>query len=156
MTLQEQQPKIEFNPGAIGDSNSLREAFSKLAHAEACARDSGCSVWEYAIEIERLLANGLWASDLRWLVNKGYVAHAVEITRSQDKTRRFQPCDNLSFTQRTCFVITQAGSLMAANSGLQSPNFRRGDAPGNFPAWPTAARVRPAYPAGTTVAAFST
>ena len=125
--------KIEFNPGAIGDSSSLREAFSKLAHAEACAHDSGCSIWEYAIEIERLLANGLWASDLRWLVNKGYVAHAVEVTRSQDTTRRFQPCDNLSFSQRTCFVFTEAGSLLAANAGLQSPEFRPGDSPGEFP-----------------------
>ena len=133
MALHDQQPEIEFNPGAISDNSSLREAFSKLAHAVACARDSGCDVWEYAIELERLLADGLWASDLRWLVNKGYVAHAAEITRPSDKKRRFRPCDNLSFGQRTCFILTESGALMAANAGLRSSDIHAGDISGEFP-----------------------
>ena len=59
--------------------------------------------WQFAVE-PRLTALGLTASDLRWLVEKGYVSHACEVTQPQDVARRFVPARNTAFEQGTCFL----------------------------------------------------
>jgi hypothetical protein len=53
---------------------------------------------------------------LRWLVCKGYVAHAAEITEPSDVTRTFRRVHTtgLKFGRRTCFVLTEAGMAFAA------------------------------------------
>ena len=73
-------------------------------------------IWDFAVEIEILLTEGLTKSDLRWLVSKGYVEHAEESTQSRDGSRTFRPCLNLAFSDRTCFVLTEAGDSLKAEA----------------------------------------
>ena len=82
----------------------------QLARGLDYARDLHCSVWDFAVEIERLLAMGVTTSDLRWLVKRGYVSHAREVTTPQDPERHFDPAEpNPSFAKNSCFVLTEAG-----------------------------------------------
>ena len=121
--------RIVIDPETLAANGSLRSVLVQLAHADACARDAQCSPWEFAVEIESLTAEGLTTSDLRWLVRKGYVEHAQEVTRARDKARRFQSCCNLAFAPRTCFVATEAGLRLAALEGPQPPSFPPDDPP---------------------------
>jgi hypothetical protein len=115
--------KIVIDPQTLNGDRSLRSALVQLAHAYACAHDAQCSIWEFAVEIESLIAEGLTTSDLRWLLKMGYVEHAYEVTRARDAARRFQPCRNLAFTKRTCFVLTETGVRLAATQDPQPPSF---------------------------------
>ncbi len=90
----------------------LDGALRQLEHAKACARDAQRETWDFAVEIESLLAEGLTRSDLRWLVSKGYLEHADEATRSGHQRRSFRSCSNLAFSKRTCFVLTEAGEAL--------------------------------------------
>jgi hypothetical protein len=74
---------------------------------------TGADPWESAITLEQLLGVGLTQCDLRWLVTKGYVRHACEITVPGDVGRRFQPGRNLAFTSETRFLLTDAGASLA-------------------------------------------
>lgn len=115
---------IVIDPQTLNGNRGLYSALVQLAHADACARGAQCSPWEFAVEIESLIAEGLTTSDLRWLVRMGYVEHAYEVTRARDTARRFQPCRNLAFAKRTCFVLTEAGVRLAAAQDPQPPSFR--------------------------------
>jgi hypothetical protein len=66
-------------------------------------------------------------ADCRWLVRKGYVVHAQEVTVLGDDGREFRPTGNLTFTRRSCFVLTDTGvanvrSLSAAPATVKLPN----------------------------------
>ncbi len=80
-----------------------------------------CNPWEFAVEIENFIVEGLTTSDLRWLAMMGYVEHAVEVTRSHNTARKFQSCRNLAFTKRSCFVLTEAGIRLATMHCPQPP-----------------------------------
>ncbi len=81
-----------------------------MAQAVGYARDLDGSLWDFAVEIEHLLALGMTTHDLRWLVKRGYLSHAREITINQDTDRRFDPTEqNSALAQNTCFVLTEAG-----------------------------------------------
>jgi hypothetical protein len=82
----------------------------QLLHAFDCASDLGCSCWDFSVEIERLLAVGMTTSDLRWLIKRGYLSHAREVTGPNDLERRFDPqYHSLAFSETTCFVLTASG-----------------------------------------------
>ena len=71
-----------------------------MARALDYAQDLSGSSWDFAVEIDRLLALGMTTSDLRWLAKRGYVSHAREITDPQDADRRFEaPQQNLAFAK---------------------------------------------------------
>ena len=102
--------------GVQGDFLSDREIYDKFQTAVASllaayryAEDTNCSPWDFAVEVSRLRDLGLSNSELRWLVQKGFVEHAREITVPGEDGRQFQPTGNLTFTKRTCFVLTEAG-----------------------------------------------
>ena len=59
----------------------------RLAEAHDYAADSHCGPWQYAVEIDSLLAGGVTAIDLHWLVKSGYAEHAREVTRLSDEER---------------------------------------------------------------------
>jgi hypothetical protein len=65
--------------------------------------------WEFAVELEQLVARGATVSDLRFLASNGYVEHGREITRPGDPARRYEAARNLAFSGETCFVATEAG-----------------------------------------------
>ena len=72
-----------------------------------------CSDWDFALEISALSRLGLSRMDLRWLVLKGYLTHAKEVTRSCASGREFSPSGKLTFGPRTCFLLTPAGATLA-------------------------------------------
>jgi hypothetical protein len=132
---------IAFDPVAISGSRRVRSALAPLAEADACAQNTGVSPWDFAVEMEALLAAGLTTSDLRWLVRKGYLKHAYEVTRPHDVARRFRSCPNLAFAERTCFVLTEAGRQLLGGDGPPSPD---GPPPADRRAKLTSRHPRPA------------
>jgi hypothetical protein len=136
----------------IAGRPQLSKAVGQLTHAKRCARDAGRDVWDFAIEIEVLLREGLTKSDLRWLISKGYVEHAEESTQLRHGSRKFRPCLNLAFSNRTCFVLTDAGESfkigphdLPAAGGLrlaEPAEAPTGDslASGKHPSWDAARR----------------
>ena len=102
------------DPPATEVAPKLQAALVHMAQASEYARDVRRNAWDFALGIESLVALGVTESDLRWLVSKGYVEHACEITRSCNAVRRFRPSRSLAFPKKTCFVLTDAGALAAA------------------------------------------
>ena len=78
-------------------------------------------------------------SDLRWLVKRGCLSHAREITALQDMDRHFEPPEqNLVFAGNTCFVLTDAGLAVLGRDNSQATQLAQVDkAPGEMPivAW---------------------
>ena len=106
----------------LTDSNlGLQRALLELTLCRRLRRSEQGDPWEFAVEMDCLLAAGLSTSDLRWLVKKGFVEHAYEITRRGDTARRFKSGCNVSFEGRTCFLLTKSGLVLAAAHGLRLP-----------------------------------
>ena len=67
--------------------------------------------WEFAVEIQSLHDAGMNNAELRWLVCKGLVQHALEdreevVARSR---RAFRKVGDLILLNRSCFVLTKTG-----------------------------------------------
>jgi hypothetical protein len=109
---------------ATGDlAAPVRTALAHFAKARDYARDVRCDPWEFALEIDRLISMGVTTSDLRWLVKKGYIEHACEVTRPSDATRRFERRQNLAFTAGSCFLLADTAPSSTEEMGmLASPN----------------------------------
>ena len=91
-------------------------ALSVLDEARDYARSLGMSPWEFAIEITTLRRLRLSASDFRWMVARGLVEHATELTHLRDCARSFRDSDRNVFSQRSCFVLTAAGASLIGSS----------------------------------------
>jgi hypothetical protein len=105
------------NPSAWlpGTAAKLRSAFAELLQAELYARDTNLPSWQFAVDVEELLASGLTANDLRWLIAKGYVEIARKIRgRRLFQPRRFdsRPNSRSNHVQR-CLILTDDGLAMA-------------------------------------------
>lgn len=85
-------------------------ALELLLEARCFAQELNRSVWDFALEAERLRSGGLVYNDLRWLVCKGYLEHASEILSGSGEERRFHKGGALTFTKTSCFVLTEAGA----------------------------------------------
>jgi hypothetical protein len=70
--------------------------------------------WDFAVEITSLRELGVTNSDLRWLVCKRYVKHALDVTPVEHDQREFQAAGRLNFNEQTCFVLTKAGIQLAS------------------------------------------
>jgi hypothetical protein len=106
----------------------IRAALAQMAKAHHYAHEVRSDPWEFAVEIERLIDLGLTTSDLRWLVKKGYIEHAREITYPGDGTRAFLPIESsTAFTSETCFVLSNSGLLLARSAcdDCESSNFAK-------------------------------
>ncbi len=84
-----------------------------LLEAFGYARELDRSPWDFAVEIAAMYEAGLSASALRWLVCKGYVEHACELTTQGHAARNFRRSTGLRFGRQTCFVLTEAGLAFA-------------------------------------------
>ena len=105
-------------------------ALQHLFEASALAHHLGRGIWDFAVEIGALRKCGLDDNDLRWLVSGGWVECGRE-THDAEIARRFTHPNALTFTRRTCVVLTPRGARIF------------GDARGQFaPVAPDA--VRPA------------
>jgi hypothetical protein len=116
-------------------------ALQNLASAYGYACDAECDPWQFAVEISLLNANGVSMGTLRWLVMKGYVEHAFEITRPNNTLRKFRPGRNLAFNEQTCFVITDAGLSPPNGTPAIGEPGRFSEAESVLPHWDREARI---------------
>lgn len=115
MDLDGQPP--ETRDCACGDhtvdtSPAIRGALLLLLEAYESARRLNHDVWDFAVEISCLREQGVSHSQLRCLSCQGYVEHAREVTKSEDR-RRFRPLGKLTLSKKSCFVLTAAGVELA-------------------------------------------
>ena len=97
--------------------SKFASALLNLLEALEYAEDVDSDRWEFAVSIRQLAGLGLNETDFRWLVRKGYVEHAREVTPQGDNGRHFRPTGDLMFAKRTCFVLTEAGAAVARSNG---------------------------------------
>ena len=93
--------------------DGIRPVLAVLVQAQIYAQRLKRDAWDFALELPNLCATGLSINDLRWLACMGYVKHADEINSSRRKRRAFRSIDRLTFTPRTCFVLTAQGMELA-------------------------------------------
>ncbi len=125
-------------------SSPLRTALGLLLEAHDYALALQRSVWDFAVEIRTVQEAGLTNSDLRWLWCKGLVEHAAEVTTIGQDGRTFRQTGNLTFTRRTCFVLTDTGALFARSVSEARHDPREpGKGPASQPARPV---VQPLVP----------
>lgn len=122
---------------------TLHVGLALLVRAREYADDVGHDPWDFAVEIQTLRAAELTSSDFRWLVCRGYLEHAREMTGPSDSRREFRRGAGLTFTKRTCFVLTEAG-LEFARSVCRLPAAQRA----KLPAPREEAGCTPAGPSG--------
>src|SRR5262245_34047311 len=96
-------------------------ALSLLLQAYEYAHTLGQDVWEFAVEIRELQAACVTRAELRWLVCKGYAEHAVEARRKEKPGRSFRRLTSLEFSEKTCFILTEAGATLARLVGHGQP-----------------------------------
>jgi hypothetical protein len=101
------------HPQRLGVVPKFRAALSILLEAYEYARELRRSQWDFAVEINCLRVAGLTSSDLRWLACQELVEHGAELTRAGRDVRVFHPTGPLTFTKRTCFVLTETGVALA-------------------------------------------
>jgi hypothetical protein len=91
----------------------LRPGLCLLLDGHFYAQELGRDRWEFAVEIEVLHAAGLNNNDLRWLVGKGYVEHALETTVPGKAPRRFRRSGAFAPCERNSFVLADDGVALA-------------------------------------------
>jgi hypothetical protein len=84
-----------------------------LLEAFEYAHELDRSVWDFAVEIGELRKAGCTTSSLRWLVCKGFAEHAREAKPPDGGGRTFRRRGKLTFTAKTCFVLTETGIAFA-------------------------------------------
>lgn len=119
----------------------VKTAVHKLASSLEYARDVECDPWQFAVEIERLDALGVSRGALRWLVVKGYAEHAVETTRFNDPLRKFRQGRNLAFSEKSRFVITDAGLALLDGEWAGAKHHRLDSPKSPVPNWDAEGRV---------------
>lgn len=88
----------------------LMAALDWLKQGYDYARELGQDDWSFAVEIQLLRSEHLTDNDLRWLVCRGLVEHAGEVTALGDDARSFRATGRLRFCRKSCFVLTEAGA----------------------------------------------
>jgi hypothetical protein len=99
----------------------LRLALAMLLESFNYAQDLGREPWDFAVELSSLVQLGLSNNDCRWLIARGLVEHAQEITSCHDDRRRFTSGSTQTFTSGTCFVLTGEGLRIARQSTGAAP-----------------------------------
>ena len=102
--------RIAFDDVVSRLSQRGRVAIQLLYDTYEYAQQLGRSIWDFAEEVASLRQHGLTNGDLRWLVCNGLVEHGREITEDGERGRRFQHEVGLHFSEKTCFVLTEAGA----------------------------------------------
>ncbi len=85
-------------------------ALQKLARALQFSHDCDRPKWDFAVELLDLEQMGVSHDELRWLIGKGFVDHAREVFSKGGTGRAFDSLGGYTFTEHSCFVITESGS----------------------------------------------
>jgi len=91
----------------------MGQALALLADAACYTEDLGCGPWDFAVSMAELRGAGLMDNDLRWLLRKGYLEQATEVTQAGEQVRSFRPAAGGAFSARACFVLTEQGQALA-------------------------------------------
>lgn len=91
----------------------IRQGLAELRRSYDYAEFTNRNPWNFAVEIEQLRALDMTECDFRWLTCLGFVEHAREITRMEDDGREFRSTGNLTFAEKSCFILTEKGSEFA-------------------------------------------
>jgi hypothetical protein len=121
----------DFRRAGVDESlpRSTRRALHRLLKASKYAEDTGRHVWEFAVTIGELRRDGVAENELRWLVCRGYIEHADEVT-TKGNERAFDHQVSLRFSKRSAFVVTSAGvafSRESLNGALRTESCTGGD-----------------------------
>jgi hypothetical protein len=113
-----------------------------LLQAHELAADAGVSDWVFAVETSELLELGISRNIVRWLVQRGYAAIAIETTPPMGKGGRcFDRVDNLIFSSNACLVLTPAGVSLAADEPVVEEAEVATRSPPLTPHWDPVGRV---------------
>ncbi len=106
---------MQFDPALTRDEfpHPLRRAFALLHLARDYAQSTCSPAWDFALELTELRRLGLNANDFRWLMRRGFVEHLRETTHPHEMGRSFVSCDNLAFSDQSCFSLTETGVAAA-------------------------------------------
>jgi hypothetical protein len=107
--------RVESDGRIADDDVSLRLGLGLLLLLEssAYARMLDEDPWEFSVEWPELQRVGVNGSEGRWLIHRGLVGHAYEVTSLEDRRRRFVASQNLGLSRRSCLVLTEAGHALA-------------------------------------------
>jgi hypothetical protein len=108
----------DFSTNAIHSIDLLagsrfQQSLRLLSEAREYARRVASDPWEFAVDIRQLRRLGLTENDLRFLVRLKVCDQAREITSPKDEGRLFQATGSLSFSDQTCFTLTNQGTAAA-------------------------------------------
>lgn len=99
-------------PSEIRLAPRIKAALRALLEALDYVEDLQGNVWDFATEISILRRLKLTNSDLRWLIGKGLVEYAFEVTLAGDSSRSFRQPTRPLFYKKACFVLTPAGAAL--------------------------------------------
>jgi hypothetical protein len=108
--LSQEQSTIEHS--TIRCSVRLHAAFEEFLKALEYADELQTTPWDFALEMSCLRRLKLTNNDLRWLIGKGFISHAIETTLADDSGRKFKPTSKQAFSKHSCFVLTPKGAAM--------------------------------------------
>ena len=104
-------------------ADNSRVALGLLSQAYTFAQDAGAELWDFALEIHRLLEAGLTICDLRWLVAIGFAEHGQELSVYGGPHRSFRHGDGFFFDHSTCVVLTADGAAFVGRLLGEPPGF---------------------------------
>lgn len=99
----------------------VRRGLSLLPRAYDFARDAGRDLWTLATPLHELQEVGLRNPDFRWLMSKGYVSHASDAPRAGGSDPNPRDAQEITFTESSVFVLTEAGVQFARAVGSPGP-----------------------------------
>lgn len=109
-----------------------------LVTAALYARDVNIDPWQFAVSWPELRSKAMTLSDIRWVIARGIVTHAEEITSEVDVVREFRDTPSHKIAESTCFILTDDGlrALHPENSVVMralssAGSLLRGTMPGN-------------------------
>lgn len=102
------------------DGALLTTALEMLWRAYCYAADSNTDAWEFAVEIDEFHRAHISNSELRWLLNQGYVAHAKE-TATEGSRRKFRRAPGASLSNASCFIIADEGVALVKSLDIAVP-----------------------------------
>ncbi len=102
-------------------SLAMKSALALFQRTNDYAEDVRQDIWQFAITIGELRQMGLSDSDMRWLLCRGDLLHADEITSVGDSRRTFRSLGIFTLTTSTCFISAQRQG--APVESLSATNF---------------------------------
>jgi hypothetical protein len=97
-----------------GMAEKWQSALRQLLQAELYAHDAEQPNSHFAVSVSDLLATGLTANDLRWLLVKEFAEHLIEVVPlGRVFHRRFRRSKARPLCKQSCIVLTTAGASFA-------------------------------------------